>query len=430
MNFIPATDYISDHISPLTMVTGQGAPDYKQMKIEFGAYAQVFEENQTTNTQDTRAIGCIALASYPDENGAFPFMNLNTGQVIWRRQFTEIPITDLVINRVHHLADADKQRNIVGGSPLIEWRPGVLIEDTSDDASVEYPLIAYDNIPALPPPLDTPPIPASENVTSENVPLLQDDATTLHLPTPDLTNDDDNITIMTTPLDASSTHNDTISEHQRSDDERSVAASISSHLDHPLAQRSEDDDVSVDPHNDKKSVTASISSHLDHPPAQRSEDDDVSVDPHDDRPTTERTKSLLHTNDEPMNESVEATNLTIDNDANRKSNTKPYNTRNKRLNYGYRFANQMNKSKDNKSYETQFVQHHTSSELTPMKNIRNTKVYTDYTINDVEHAVDKLITEEDSKDALNFIVHYMLTQMHNMDDPEIFKQMGAKKGIN
>ena len=52
------------------------------------------------------------------------------------------------------------------------------------------------------------------------------------------------------------------------------------------------------------------------------------------------------------------------------------------------------------------------------------------TINDVEHAMDKLITEEDSKDALNFIVHYMFTQMYNMDDPEIFKQMGAKKGIN
>ena len=45
MKFNPATDGISDHISPLTMVTGQGAPDYKQMKIEFGAYAQVFEEN-------------------------------------------------------------------------------------------------------------------------------------------------------------------------------------------------------------------------------------------------------------------------------------------------------------------------------------------------------------------------------------------------
>ena len=83
---------------------GLGPIDYTQLKIEFGAYAQIFEDNNITNTPDTRSIGGVALASFPNENGKYPFMNLNTGRVLWRRRFTEIPITDLVIQRVHLLA--------------------------------------------------------------------------------------------------------------------------------------------------------------------------------------------------------------------------------------------------------------------------------------------------------------------------------------
>ena len=52
------------------------------MTIEYGAYAQLFENNAVTNTPDTRAWGGIALGSFPDDNQKFPFMNLNTGRVL------------------------------------------------------------------------------------------------------------------------------------------------------------------------------------------------------------------------------------------------------------------------------------------------------------------------------------------------------------
>jgi hypothetical protein len=50
LNQIPAQDGISDRISPLTLVTGKGNVDYNQLKLAFGSYVQVFEDNLKTNT--------------------------------------------------------------------------------------------------------------------------------------------------------------------------------------------------------------------------------------------------------------------------------------------------------------------------------------------------------------------------------------------
>ena len=81
LNAIPSVDGISDNISPFTMVKASGPIDCSKLRITFGAYAQVFEENTITNNQDTRSIGCISLSSFSNENDKYPFMNLNTGKV-------------------------------------------------------------------------------------------------------------------------------------------------------------------------------------------------------------------------------------------------------------------------------------------------------------------------------------------------------------
>ena len=200
-SFLPATDGISLNISPLTIVLGRGPPDYNEMHIEYGAYAQIFEDNAITNTPDARTWGAIALASFPDENKKYPFMNLNTGRVLWRRKFTELPITDLVIQQVHALATHDKQRTIIGGYPLFEWRPGHGIDDppapdnvveptattdpllpeednTADDSEPLQTTANEENLIALPPPIDLP-----DDYTSSFAPLPHAP------PTPDLVHD-------------------------------------------------------------------------------------------------------------------------------------------------------------------------------------------------------------------------------------------------
>jgi hypothetical protein len=52
---------MSDTLSPLTIMTGRLAPDYNNMRIEFRAYAQVYEDNNPTNTTKVSTTGTIAL---------------------------------------------------------------------------------------------------------------------------------------------------------------------------------------------------------------------------------------------------------------------------------------------------------------------------------------------------------------------------------
>jgi hypothetical protein len=61
LNQFPALDGVSDTLSPLTIMTGKLNPDYHSMKVKFGTYVQVFEENTPTNNNKSQTTGEIAL---------------------------------------------------------------------------------------------------------------------------------------------------------------------------------------------------------------------------------------------------------------------------------------------------------------------------------------------------------------------------------
>jgi len=44
LNQFPAKNGISDTLSPVTIMTGRANPNYNELKLEFGSYAQVFED--------------------------------------------------------------------------------------------------------------------------------------------------------------------------------------------------------------------------------------------------------------------------------------------------------------------------------------------------------------------------------------------------
>ena len=142
-NMFPAVDGVSDKLSPLTIVNGDAPPDYNKMKLEFGSYVQAFEENEITNNTNTRAIGAIALSTTPNNSGEYRFMCLNTGRPISRRKYKVLPITNLVIKRINELAIKEKQPAIQGETPLIEWRPGVPVDDVDFSTTDMVPV--YDN---------------------------------------------------------------------------------------------------------------------------------------------------------------------------------------------------------------------------------------------------------------------------------------------
>jgi hypothetical protein len=89
------------------------------MKIEFGAYAQVFEVNDPSNTNKARTTGAIALNPTGNVQGDHYFMSLTTGKRLSRAQWTELPMPDAVIAAVEQRAEAEKTTFDCGWSSTV-----------------------------------------------------------------------------------------------------------------------------------------------------------------------------------------------------------------------------------------------------------------------------------------------------------------------
>ena len=74
LNQFPAKNGASKVMSPLTIMTGKPNPNYHDLKIEFGAYAQVFEDNDPTNTVRNRTTGAIALTPTGNAQSGYYFL--------------------------------------------------------------------------------------------------------------------------------------------------------------------------------------------------------------------------------------------------------------------------------------------------------------------------------------------------------------------
>jgi hypothetical protein len=129
LNQFLAKNGISDTLSPLTIMTGRANPNYNELKLEFGSYVQVFEDNTPSNTTTSRNTGAIVLNPTGNAQGDCFFMSLVTGKRLSRHQWTEIPMTNAVISAVEAMAEMEGQPLIKGGVPLFEWRPNASVED-------------------------------------------------------------------------------------------------------------------------------------------------------------------------------------------------------------------------------------------------------------------------------------------------------------
>ena len=61
LNLFPWRYGVSTELSPASLVTGRPNLDYNHMKLEFGTYVQVFEDNDPSNTIKARSMGAIGL---------------------------------------------------------------------------------------------------------------------------------------------------------------------------------------------------------------------------------------------------------------------------------------------------------------------------------------------------------------------------------
>ena len=132
LNGFPKEDGVSEHMSPHSIVTGRSHMDYNKIPLEFGSYVQLLD--RSVNMIRSRTIGAIALNPTGNENGAYHFMSLKTGQVITKGpgSWTEVPVTDIAIARVEALAKQERQPLLQDSNLLVEWRPNQPFDDDDE----------------------------------------------------------------------------------------------------------------------------------------------------------------------------------------------------------------------------------------------------------------------------------------------------------
>jgi hypothetical protein len=146
LNQLPADDGLSDTLSPHTIMTGKPNPDYNDLKLEFGAYVQVFEPTTfSTNTLRSRTTGAVALTHTGNAQGDYYFLSLVSGNRLSRHQWTSLPMTDSAIARVEQLAASENQPWIQSSGLLVEWRPDHPFDDDDDPDYVYTPEVDGDD---------------------------------------------------------------------------------------------------------------------------------------------------------------------------------------------------------------------------------------------------------------------------------------------
>jgi hypothetical protein len=127
LNMFPASDGVSDIVSPRGLIIGLKLDYNKHCQLEFGTYAQIHEEHD--NSMESRTTGAIALRPTGNAQGGYYFISLTSGRRLSRSRWTTLPMPQEVIDRVHVLA----RRSNANRDLTFAWRDGSAIADVGND---------------------------------------------------------------------------------------------------------------------------------------------------------------------------------------------------------------------------------------------------------------------------------------------------------
>ena len=97
---------ISRTLSPREIMTGVKLDYKKHCKAPFGSYAQVYQG--TCNDMTERTIAAICLGTTFNHSGSYKFMKLESGRLVKKTQFNELPMPYHVITHVMELGKTQK----------------------------------------------------------------------------------------------------------------------------------------------------------------------------------------------------------------------------------------------------------------------------------------------------------------------------------
>ena len=195
LNNLPSTSGVSKTLSPSTIITGRASPDYNRIRLDFGTYCQVHDEPNPSNTMRSRTTGAIALHESGNHQGSYYFMSLRTGKLLHRRNYTTLPLSNDIIDRVHAIAADENQPILSDHCPVFEFDIGSLVLD-SDDDDVDSSAITFDTPEAVVPDIAVPP-------TSEEIPQIDHNDL---MQTPTIDDDEERSDVTETNIDMDSDH--------------------------------------------------------------------------------------------------------------------------------------------------------------------------------------------------------------------------------
>ncbi len=140
------------NFSPRGMILGGQKIDYKNVcRLPFGAYVQVHDDRQITNTMESRTTGAINLGATGNVQGAHRFLSLVTGDIIVCRSWTELPIPAEVLIRMEELStdpndtmeDLEDEDEDVPPEVQIEVQ---VIEDIQGQSLIDIPEVILENV--------------------------------------------------------------------------------------------------------------------------------------------------------------------------------------------------------------------------------------------------------------------------------------------
>ena len=129
LNASPPKSGMSNTYRPRIIMTRKVLDLKMSSNLHFGAYVQVHEDRNVTNTLEEKTQGGICLGPKCNLQGNYNFFSLRSGKKINRRQFTEMPTPTIVMKRVTAMALPKKQNKGI----IFENHTGAGIKDIFPD---------------------------------------------------------------------------------------------------------------------------------------------------------------------------------------------------------------------------------------------------------------------------------------------------------
>ena len=105
LNVVPPSPGVSKMLTPHELMLDNKLDFKNHACLYFGQYVQV--KNATTNDMAPRTTGGIALRPTGYSRGTWLFYSLEIGKLIHRNIWTPLPVDQVIIDRIHALADYD-----------------------------------------------------------------------------------------------------------------------------------------------------------------------------------------------------------------------------------------------------------------------------------------------------------------------------------